>query len=198
MYEKARFLRTDELFENLFSRFYNCDLQNFPFVIKLYTNKKEQEQMIELKQIDEETIKQTSINSKTQIGKRLFEEETPPLYFDKEQNARLNNITNETPYYILFKKEVVGFITSQTCNIGDRAGVKIGYYIFCSFRRKGYATEAVNLLCKIFYRDGYTGVIWAKTDAKNIASIRVLEKAGFVLNVAIGNGEKELFFIKES
>lgn len=72
----------------------------------------------------------------------------------------------------------IGFKTSPN----DRGEVEIGYGICESFQGRGVATEAVIAVCQ-FARVGAHAVL-AETERVNIASQRVLEKAGFVANDA--------------
>ncbi|MHB1907119.1 MAG: GNAT family N-acetyltransferase [Acidimicrobiales bacterium] len=64
--------------------------------------------------------------------------------------------------------------------------LEIGYALAPEWRGRGYATEAVGLLCAwAEAREGVTGLT-ARTDPDNAASARVLERVGFV---AIGAAE---------
>lgn len=62
---------------------------------------------------------------------------------------------------------------------------EVGYYIGESYQNKGYATEAVNHVIK--WAEPYLKEkqeelrVFGKVEHKNIASLRVLEKAGFKL-----------------
>lgn len=58
--------------------------------------------------------------------------------------------------------------------------VEIGYGVAPSRQRRGYATEAVNALVEVAFAHGAAAVV-ATVDADNVASRRVLEKAGFAL-----------------
>lgn len=61
-----------------------------------------------------------------------------------------------------------------------RAGqVEIGYGIVPSRRGCGYATEAVRALLALAFQDRSVDEVVATTDFDNLASRRVLEKAGF-------------------
>lgn len=72
---------------------------------------------------------------------------------------------------------VVGTIGAYDYNEKDRS-VEIGYSIGRKYWGKGYATEAVILVC--YYLEQYENIlrIHAWTHEKNIASQKVLEKAG--------------------
>jgi putative acetyltransferase len=58
---------------------------------------------------------------------------------------------------------------------------EIGYGIVPSRQGHGYATEAVNAMVAIAWESPGTTTVIANTDTDNVASQRVLEKAGFVL-----------------
>lgn len=70
----------------------------------------------------------------------------------------------------------------------DETGmVEIGYGTLEEFQGRGYATEAVDALINwAFYAAGIARVT-AEADAKNRASLRVLEKCGFAL---VGSGSE--------
>jgi [ribosomal protein S5]-alanine N-acetyltransferase len=65
--------------------------------------------------------------------------------------------------------------------------VEIGYGIVPSRQGVGYATEAVSMLVTTAWQDPGTDAVVANTDVENVASQRVLEKAGFTVE-AEGNG----------
>jgi ribosomal-protein-alanine N-acetyltransferase len=56
--------------------------------------------------------------------------------------------------------------------------IKIGFGIVPSKRRQGYGFEAVKSMIDFILNKGYINKITAKCDKWNIASIRILEKAG--------------------
>jgi RimJ/RimL family protein N-acetyltransferase len=75
------------------------------------------------------------------------------------------------------------------CMIGDlcfkgepceNGSVEIGYGIYPAFERKGYITEAVEVLCLWAMNQKYVRSVRAETLPDNIASQRVLQKNGFV------------------
>ncbi len=59
-------------------------------------------------------------------------------------------------------------------------GLELGYHIFTPFRRKGYAREACEGILMWCQNNGY-GHVYAKTDASNEASVRLLKSLGFRL-----------------
>lgn len=58
--------------------------------------------------------------------------------------------------------------------------VEIGYGINEAFCGKGYATQALWALCRFAFAGRRVFFITAQTEKENAASVRVLEKAGFV------------------
>jgi [ribosomal protein S5]-alanine N-acetyltransferase len=63
----------------------------------------------------------------------------------------------------------------STANIA----VNLGYFFFTPFWGRGYASEAVAAVAEHFARHAVTE-IWATVTFGNVASCRVLERAGFV------------------
>lgn len=57
--------------------------------------------------------------------------------------------------------------------------VELGYGIVPSHQGRGYATEAVKAMVALAWSDPQVRAVTANTDLDNIASQRVLEKAGF-------------------
>ena len=55
----------------------------------------------------------------------------------------------------------------------------IGYRLLPEERNRGYGTEAIQLIVDYLFLSQPTGRIQAETNPRNIASQRVLEKAGF-------------------
>lgn len=64
--------------------------------------------------------------------------------------------------------------------------VEIGYGISEEFQRQGYATEAVRETVAWALRDPEVSAVEAETEETNAASLRVLEKCGFVPNGTVG------------
>jgi ribosomal-protein-alanine N-acetyltransferase len=62
----------------------------------------------------------------------------------------------------------------------DDGGVMLGYSVLDAFQRRGYATEAVAALVRWAFRQPEIDCIVADTFDSNPASIRVLEKNGFM------------------
>ena len=89
---------------------------------------------------------------------------------------------------------VIGSIGVFRCgNIHFRTA-ELGYYIGEPYWGKGYATSAVKQVCKHVFEHSDILRIFAEPFARNAASCRVLEKAGFQLegtlrSNAVKNGE---------
>ncbi len=88
---------------------------------------------------------------------------------------------NDFCFAVVYNGEVVGSIgTFRQNNIHLRTA-ELGYYIGEKFWGKGIMTEAVRLACKYVFDNTDIVRIYAEPFAENIASCRVLEKNGFVL-----------------
>jgi [ribosomal protein S5]-alanine N-acetyltransferase len=79
-----------------------------------------------------------------------------------------------------------GLVVGGAGFIGPPEGgvTEIGYGIVPSRQGNGYATEAVRTLLLIAWEHPGTGTVIASTETGNVASQRVLEKTGFVLEAA--------------
>ena len=63
-------------------------------------------------------------------------------------------------------------------NIHSRTA-EVGYYVIPELWGRGIATEALTLLCKFIFENTDIIRLYAEPFARNAASCRVLEKAGF-------------------
>ena len=104
--------------------------------------------------------------------------EKDALYFI---NLCLNADKNEQfNFAITYNGEVVGSIgATRQPNIHCRTA-ELGYYIGEEFWNKGIATEAVRQICNYVFEKTDIIRIYAEPFARNNASCKVLEKAGFV------------------
>lgn len=75
-------------------------------------------------------------------------------------------------------KEIIGFVSLRDFNNHDRS-VKLGYWIGRRFWRKGYTYEAVQLVVRYAFNDLKMYRVYAAVHAPNVASARLLIKAGF-------------------
>jgi RimJ/RimL family protein N-acetyltransferase len=84
----------------------------------------------------------------------------------------------EEKWFMIEQKDgsKIGLIT-HLLDPGKR--VAIGYFLVTSERRKGFGTEAVRIMVDYLFLSKNIVRIQAETHPKNVASHRVLEKAGF-------------------
>ena len=96
-------------------------------------------------------------------------------------NAMLNADKNSVfAFAIVYDGEVVGSIgIFRQQNIHFKTA-ELGYYIGEKFWNKGIATVAVKQTCDYVFENTDIIRIYAEPFARNLASCRVLEKAGFV------------------
>ncbi len=98
----------------------------------------------------------------------------------------------EQKVFVIEKKDetkigYVGYSKTGTC-------FEIGYALVPNERSKGYGTEAIKIIVDYLFLSRETGRVQAQTDVRNMASLRVLEKAGFkkegiVRNLGFVRGE---------
>ncbi|MRG85526.1 GNAT family N-acetyltransferase [Salinibacillus xinjiangensis] len=75
-------------------------------------------------------------------------------------------------------KRIIGDISIQLSSVGNRE-VEIGYYIYPEYRRLGYATKAVQMLCDWVLECPKVNVVRAECSRTNTGSLQVLTKSGF-------------------
>ena len=82
---------------------------------------------------------------------------------------------------IVVDEQIVGSISvERLANVQRNAG-SIGYMILTPFWSQGIGTEAVRLICGIAFRELALERIIGEVFPENLASARVLEKNGFLL-----------------
>ena len=81
-----------------------------------------------------------------------------------------------------------GTLVGTTCfkGLNQDGIVEVGYGVEAAYEGNGYATEAVSAIAQWASEQKGVKQIEAETDPENIASQRVLTKAGFVKNGVIG------------
>jgi RimJ/RimL family protein N-acetyltransferase len=94
-----------------------------------------------------------------------------------EWTKRYDNFTPDTKWFFIEKKD------------GTKIGIifyfprgnllEIGYVLVPPDRGKGYCTEAINIVVDYLFLSKETMRVQAITDVENIASQKVLQKAGF-------------------
>jgi RimJ/RimL family protein N-acetyltransferase len=125
--------------------------------------------------------------SKTQAEK-MFEgpHEKKPFIIEKKDGSKIGFITH---FYVLHPASKLAFrlavgaahrfITHFYVLHPASRQLEIGYSLMPTERGKGYCTEATRLMVDYLFLSKDTMRIQAQTDPRNIASHKVLEKAGF-------------------
>lgn len=82
--------------------------------------------------------------------------------------------------------QIIGDLRAERIQAHERysGAVEIGYGIEATHRRQGYAAEAVSALMEELVLARATHLFIAGCDRSNTASIRVLRKLGFTLDIA--------------
>ena len=95
-------------------------------------------------------------------------------------SAVLSANENETfAFAIVANEKVIGSIGVFRQQNIHRQTAELGYYIAEEYWGKGITTEAVKQICKYVFQRSDIFRIYAEPFAHNLASCRVLEKAGF-------------------
>ena len=85
------------------------------------------------------------------------------------------------PFAVTVEDRAVGSVSAFRQGNIHRCTAELGYYIAEPFWGRGLATSAVTQLCARLFRETDLLWIYAAPFAHNLASCRVLEKAGFQL-----------------
>jgi RimJ/RimL family protein N-acetyltransferase len=112
--------------------------------------------------------------------------------FIQRDRVEMEKMLEGAQVFVIEKKDEtkIGYVGySQTGTYFE-----IGYALVPNERRKGYGTEAIKIIVDYLFLSKETGRIQAQTDVRNIASMRVLEEAGFkkegiVRNLGFVRGE---------
>lgn len=134
----------------------------------------------------------------------------PPGEYDEHAIRWLLDRLNAQPeaagwfaWYALLKAETGPGVMPRLVAAGGYTGpptaegaVEIGYSVVPAFGRQGIATEMVEALVQRAFADARVTRIIAHTFPSNVASIRVLEKNGFVLE-GPGNEEGTIRYARE-
>ena len=124
----------------------------------------------------------------------------PPELLDRETLAefvRMKSADSDplfmTWYWILREPETGGRVLTGSGGISSFSTAKdaviIGYSVLPEFHNRGYATEAVGcMISEIFRIPGIQRIV-ATTYPHLLASVRVLEKNGFIFSGTISGGE---------
>jgi RimJ/RimL family protein N-acetyltransferase len=111
----------------------------------------------------------------------LFGEYVPLHQMSRTEVEKTSENPHEKKLFIIEKKDgsKIGFIDHfYVLHVAGRQ-LEIGYSLLPNERRKGYCSEAIKIMVDYLFLSKDTGRIQAQTDPRNIASQKVLEKAGF-------------------
>jgi [ribosomal protein S5]-alanine N-acetyltransferase len=75
--------------------------------------------------------------------------------------------------------EIIGGIDLRVINLADK-NAEVGYWLGVDYWGQGLASEALNLILKFAFKDLKLKRVYGFVDQRNPASIKVLEKAGFI------------------
>jgi RimJ/RimL family protein N-acetyltransferase len=104
------------------------------------------------------------------------------LQMSKSEAEKILENPYEMKYFVIEKKDgsKIGLIF-HFCVLHPFCGkqLEIGYSLVPSERGKGYCTEATKIMVDYLFLSRDTMRVQASTDARNLASQKVLEKAGF-------------------
>jgi len=124
----------------------------------------------------------------------VFGEYNPLRQMSRTETEKMLENPLELKPFIIEKKDgsKIGFIAHfYVLHISGRQP-EIGYSLVPNERGKGYCTEAVNIMVDYLFLSKDTMRVQATTDTRNLASQKVLEKAGFKKEGTI----RKLFFIR--
>ena len=82
--------------------------------------------------------------------------------------------------------EIIGLIDLYNINLKSKK-LKLGYWVGKAYRRKGYATEAIEKIIEYAFENYEVDEIIATTLISNEASIKLLEKLEFVKGKVLTN-----------
>nr|WP_207944658.1 GNAT family N-acetyltransferase [Actinomadura rubrisoli] len=123
------------------------------------------------------------LDSDPQVMRFLTGEPTPRLEIEEEVLPRILRDYDRGPagrWAALERStgEFVGWLALQPPEDGSVVDVELGYRLKASVWGRGYATEGARALIRKGFTELGVERVWAQTMAVNLASRRVLEKAG--------------------
>lgn len=121
------------------------------------------------------------------IAERLTDAFPSPYTLEKGQEF-LDRVMKQEPCEVLaidLNGKVIGNIGIHPQSDVNRLNAELGYFIGEEFWGKGYAVEAIKLMVYYGFKNFPIERIFARPFGSNLASQRVLEKAGFILEAQI-------------
>lgn len=109
----------------------------------------------------------------------------PGFYTEAGQRARIEALLADRdggrarPYVLVADGSPIGTITLNSIVLGPLCSAAIGYWVAEAWTGKGVATAALEELCRIARDEAGLHRVEAGTRVDNLASQRVLAKAGF-------------------
>jgi RimJ/RimL family protein N-acetyltransferase len=100
-----------------------------------------------------------------------------PQQSKTDWEKRYDHLTPDTKWFFIEKKDRTKIGTLFHFLRGEL--LEIGYVLVPSERGKGYGTEAVEIMVDYLFLSKYVVRVQAITDVDNVASQKILEKAGF-------------------
>ena len=105
--------------------------------------------------------------------------------FERREDAiplfnRLAALSRDPTHYVrgIYREDIlIGFLNDVEIKDG---GIELGYVVHPRFHGNGYMTQALKAAIEELFSDGYREVITGAFE-ENRASIRVMEKAGMIL-----------------
>jgi RimJ/RimL family protein N-acetyltransferase len=124
----------------------------------------------------------------------VFGEYNPLRQMSRTEAEKMLENPLELKPFIIERKDgsKIGFIAHfYVLHVAGRQ-LEIGYSLLPSERGKGYCTDAVKIMVDYLFLSRDSMRVQATTDTRNLASQRVLEKAGFKKEGTV----RKLFFIR--
>ena len=112
-----------------------------------------------------------------------------PKQWTRAELEKTESSPFEAKVFIIEKKEgsKIGYIVHFNSYIGSGQFLEIGYALSPSERRKGYCTEAAQLMVDYLFLSKDISRIQATTSIRNKGSQRVMEKAGLTREGIVRN-----------
>jgi len=142
--------------------------------------------LLEGKKVNLRIMEREDVNSVVNVFSNLHSEEFDPIVlmtrwemmkrFDNP--SPLESLTQNT-LFVVERKDETKIGIARHFIVQPLGTMEIGYVVVPSERMKGYGTETAEIMVDYLFLSRYIMRIQATTETKNIASQRVLEKAGF-------------------